>query len=252
MDESAYRRWLEIDQRHFWRVGKRRLALAWAKRYLRNQGITEVRCLDIGSACSLFAQELQTLGSVVTIDPHRESVEMSRRVINIDARVGSLPDDLPVEGRFQLISMLDVLEHMNDELEALAAVRDLLDDTGVLLMTVPAYQWLWSHHDVAAHHCRRYTRSRLIKVLREGGFRVLRSSYYTSLLFPIAAVVRLLERLPSSRDPHEYRVKVPRAPINQLFSAMMTSERWLLRFTNLPFGLSIMAICRPTIHSDQR
>ena len=242
MDESAYQKHLEMDRSHFWRIGKRRLVLRWLTEALKDKSAP--RFLDIGSACTIFPDKLSKLGDVIVVDPHRPSVEAASKIFGLDARYGALPENIPFAGKVDVISMLDVLEHIEDEKGALNKVYHLLEDDGVFILTVPACQWLWTQHDEILHHYRRYSKKRLKLVLQDAGFQVGRISYYTCLLFPLAVVQRLLSRLQPKEDKSEYNVKVPHPIINTSFDYMMQFEALLLRFVNLPYGLSLIAICR--------
>lgn len=242
MERSAYDRFFELEQHHFWRRAKRQLVLEWAQRYLPQRPDRHI--LDIGGACSLITKELERFGAVECLEADAATVELARERLGINIRQGSFPDDLP-EGRFDVITMLDVLEHIEDDQGALSAARQLLSPGGLLLITVPALRWLWSSHDLALHHYRRYVRSELVSLLKETGFRILRVSYYTSLLLPALACQRLTTKLHTRTGTPQYDVKVPLPPINRLFGALMSAERRLLRRISLPVGSSLIAAARP-------
>ena len=95
---------------------------------------------------------------------------------------------------FELAASLDVIEHLEDDLAALRELRRVVAPGGALLVTVPAYQWLWSGHDEINHHLRRYTRSSLLRVAREAGWEPVRTTYFNSLLLPVAIALRVLDR----------------------------------------------------------
>lgn len=241
MDESVYRRYIDLDSRHFWRRGKRRLVLGWLGKALA--GNESRMLLDIGSACSLLPVALREYGNVVAVDPHEPAVQTAREKLGVDARVGRLPDRIPVAEKFDAITLIDVVEHIENDREALERVRDLLKDDGVLIVTVPAYQWLFGEHDRILHHKRRYSRKALLRVLEQAGFQVERASYYTCFLFPIALVTRLWGVLkPAVKTA--YSNKPPVAPVNALCTLAMKVEGRVLEHVNLPFGLSLIAVAR--------
>jgi len=241
MDPSAYGRYYELDQGHFWRVAKRRLVLEWLSGALSARN--DLRLLDIGGACSVLSSELRRFGNVIVIEPDETMVAMARERHGLDAHRGSLPADLPVEGPFDVVTLLDVLEHVEDDLGALEAVRRLLSPGGIAVVTVPAVPWLWSGHDLSVHHVRRYSRRQLAGVIASAGLSLRRISYYTSLLFPLVALQRLVRRIVPPRHPAEYRVQVPNAMLNGALGAVMSVERLALRFTNMPFGSSLITLC---------
>lgn len=114
-----------------------------------------------------------------------------------------------------------------------------------MLITVPAYQWLWSQHDEINHHKRRYEKATLRAALTGAGFNILRISFFNSILFPAALVQRLVAG-PSS----DMALKIPPAPINALLREVFAMERFLLRSFNFPFGLSLLAVAIPASKSQ--
>lgn len=243
MDRSAYQLHLDVDRSHFWRAAKREL--------LRDL-LTEIgppgrqlRLLDIGGASSLYPAVLAEWGSVTVVEPDGECVETAKAVLGTDIRQGRLPDDLGVEGPFDVISMLDVLEHIEDDQRALEVVRSLLAPDGRLILTVPALPALYSDHDRALHHFRRYTQRTLTDVIEGAGLRVRRISYWTSLLLPLLVAQRSLSKARAVLRPNpnpEYSVKLPGKTLNSILGAAMTMERHLLRSMPMPVGSSLFAI----------
>lgn len=243
MNREVFESYLQLDREHFWRKAKRKLVLGWL-----DDMSPAGRVLDIGGAASLITRELKRYGSVTVVEPDGEMVEIGRESSEIDVLQGGFPG-LPVNGSFDLITLLDVLEHLDDDRAALAEIRRLLCPGGLFLLTVPAYMWLWTDHDVALHHKRRYTRSELHALLGEAGFDVLRISYYTSFLLPVMAAQRMvgqmgLRRASRATRPAVYRVKTPPPLVNRACGAIMAFERWLLRRYRLPAGGAIIALCR--------
>lgn len=138
--------------------------------------------------------------------------------------------------------MFDVLEHIDEDVATLAALRKHLAPGGRMLITVPAYPWLWSAHDVFLHHKRRYTAQRLRKVFNDSGLHLDRISYFNTLLLPLAALGRLRDRIVSSGQSSGRAI--PPALINAALETIFASERHLLKRFNLPAGVSLMAIAR--------
>jgi 2-polyprenyl-3-methyl-5-hydroxy-6-metoxy-1,4-benzoquinol methylase len=240
VDRTAYDRHYELDTRHFWRIAKRRLVLECIHRYL--PPATDRQVLDIGGACSVISTQLEQFGRVTVVEPDAECVALARSELGIEAIVGALPHDVHVTGPFDLIALLDVLEHIDDDVASLRTIHDLLRPGGMLVLTVPACQWLWSPHDSVLHHYRRYSRKRLSQLLSATGMHVQRISYYTGFLFPAVAAQRLSYRLLHSGKPPKYRVHVPNRYVNSALDIVMTCERHLLRRVNLPFGSALFAV----------
>lgn len=242
MDRSAYEQYLEVEERHFWRVAKRRLVVGLVEELFGAR--RDLHVVDIGGACSLVVEDLRRFGLVESVEPDEETVELARSRLGIEVHHGSLPDGLPPLAPADVITMLDVIEHIEDDHEALVAVRDLLAPGGVLIVTVPALAWLWSEHDVVLHHHRRYVRSQLVSVLERAGFRIERASYYTSLLLPAVAAERLAKKLRPRPGPPRYDVSVPSRLVNDLLSGVMSLERRMLAAVDMPLGSSLFAVAR--------
>ncbi|MDC3958609.1 class I SAM-dependent methyltransferase [Polyangium jinanense] len=248
MDRSAYDALFALEKDHFWRVARRTLLLEILEKELPAR--RPLRLLDVGGASSLITREMRRYGEVIMVEPDAQTAAFARDELGYDARVGSLPDALPVEGTFDGITLLDVLEHLDEEVPALLALKRLLRPDGLLLVTVPALPFLWSSHDVSVHHRRRYVRHTLLEALRAGGFEAERISYFTSLLLPVLAAQRIGDRLRRGvPEKAHYRVAPPPAPINAAFGAVMDLERALLRRFDMPIGSSLVAICR---HAEAR
>jgi SAM-dependent methyltransferase len=151
------------------------------------------------------------------------------------------PDD-----SFDLAVSLDVIEHLEDDLAALRELRRVLAPGGALLVTVPAYQWLWSGHDEINHHHRRYTRRSLQRVAEQAGWSQVRTTYFNSLLLPAAIVLRVLDRVSRGRTTESsLDLWVPPDPLNWLLQRPLALEAALIaRGGRIPAGLSLMAVFR--------
>lgn len=241
MDQAAYASFYALDQSHFWRIAKRRLVLGILERHFGAR--RDLRILDIGGACSIVTAEMKRFGSVISIEPDPETAEFARKKLGVDFRIGSLPDRMPIDGTYDVITLLDVLEHIDDDHRSLEVIQSYLKSGGIFICTVPALMWLWSDHDVTLHHKRRYTRPQLRALLTESRFSIQQLTYHTSLLFPVLAAERIWKKIKPKRGPASYDVKMPHPLINQSFGAIMSLERWLLRRLSLPLGSSLLAVC---------
>jgi 2-polyprenyl-3-methyl-5-hydroxy-6-metoxy-1,4-benzoquinol methylase len=240
LDPTAYSKHYELDRTHFWRIAKRRLVLEWIERHAPRLGSLDL--LDIGGACSVVSADLSRYGRVTVVEPDAGMVQAARERLGVAVLQGSLPDALPVQGPFDIVTLLDVLEHVPEDTQSLQAIRRLLRPGGTLICTVPAFRWLWSDHDVALHHVRRYTRSQLCALLESAGLRVQRISYYTAFLLPALAIQRTIGKLKPRRKAPTYDVTVPHPAMNGLFGMTMALERLVLRYADLPIGSALIAV----------
>jgi len=187
---------------------------------------------------------LSTFGSVTGVEMDAVAAELARERGRAPVLNGFLPDGLPlVEGEFDCVAMLDVLEHIEQDEASLEAVNRLLSPGGYLLLTVPAFAFLWGPHDVTHHHHRRYRAPFLRARLRAAGFTVRRLSYYNTWLFPLVALVRLVRRIVPGGEAG-VEVTLPPLWLNRLLENLFASERFVLKHARFPFGVSLLAVAQ--------
>lgn len=230
----AYRR---LYERHWWFRAREELLLRRLRRHAPPGGYGAI--LDVGCGDALFLDELSRFGAP-------EGLEVEERLVTPASRerwtVHTSPFDAGFEPgrRYGLLTMLDVLEHLPDDGVALRRAFELLEESGLLLLTVPALSWLWTHHDVRSHHHRRYHRAPLGERLRQAGFELLELRYFYHWLVPVKGLVRAREAL---AGPGEGAPTIPARPWNHSFLALSRLEQWL----PLPGGLagsSLLAVAR--------
>jgi SAM-dependent methyltransferase len=236
------------EDRHWWFATRTRAILAYLDRYVgAGRGL---RVLDVGCGAANMTHHLRHYGAVIGVDSNPKPLEVAR-TRGLDARLGAA-DNLPFgPAEFDLAALLDTVEHVPDEGRVFAECGRVLAAGGKLLVTVPAFMFLWSRNDVINLHQRRYTAAQLRSRLEEHGFRVLRLSYNNFFVFPPAAALILLRRgraEPELASPHfndaAYQVEMEPAPpaLNALLTAVGKLETALLRRLTLPFGASLIAI----------
>ena len=226
----------EEDRAHWWFQGRRAILLAEMARLLPGGGR---RVAEVGCGSGGLLEALAGLGTAVGVemDPVLREIARAR---GLDVRAGSLPDDIPLEAaRWDAACLFDVLEHVTDEAGALRACRRLLAPGGRLVVTVPAYAWLWSRHDELLGHRRRYTAGSLRAVVRAAGFAVDRVTYFNTLLAPPIMAMRVV-RAALRRSSHD--LERPAPLVNRLLARAFGAEATLLRFVSLPFGISILLV----------
>ena len=237
---KAYLEMADTEEHHWWFVGRR----AILSQILGGLHLPpNARILEIGSGTGGNLQMLSLFGQVsaMEMDATARSIAVKKTDGRFDVRHGSCPSNIPFSGgKFDLICMFDVLEHIDEDEATLVALKSLLANDGRVLITVPAYRWLWSAHDTFLHHKRRYSQVEFRQKVSIAGLTLVRISYFNTILFPIAAFVRLKDRLFVNAKPSGGRV--PTAFINQLLMILFGSERFLLARMNLPFGVSLLGV----------
>jgi SAM-dependent methyltransferase len=242
MDQRLMKVLLDVDEHHWWYRGRRRIVRA------ELDGLplpSDARILDAGCGSGRMLQELMGYGHVSGIELDEDAAALAAQRDCGEVEVGRL-EELPwQDDTFDLITSLDVVEHTPDDRRALAELRRVSKPGGWLLLTVPAYQTLWSLHDVANHHFRRYNRATLAGPARDAGWQVERMTFFNSLPLAPAAVVRLAQRRKRLEDGYTPNVELGPPWLNSVFDMPMRAEaRWLRRGRSLPAGLSLLARLR--------
>lgn len=202
------------------------------------------RILDVGCGDGLFFPSLRRFGEV-------EGIEVDAALVSAEGRagghihVGPFDRSYKTDHRFGLITLLDVIEHLDDDAGALAYAAELLDPGGVLVVTVPALPVLWTEHDEYNHHRRRYTLSSFLGTTKRAGLRVGRRGYLYPWLVPLKLWVRtqegILRRLRGPRTPT--MPTVPPAALNRFFYLICRLEQRTWGRLPWPFGSSLLAVC---------
>lgn len=236
MDQAYVAVHMEEDRQHWWFRGRLQVLLAVLRASLPRR---RLRLLELGCGTGNVLRALREFGDAVGME-HDERLIAAARADGLDVRCGTIPDDLVVpEGWADVVLLLDVLEHLDDEAAALATARRALTAAGTLVITVPAFAWLWSAHDLALGHRRRYTARQLRLTVERAGFIVTRVTYFSTLLFPGVALVRWLKR---DRDGRKHDLWRPPAALNALLARCFAAERHFVPRFRLPVGSSLLLI----------
>jgi len=246
MERAYAEQYSNYEEHHWWfRARRRILKRLLAKEVVWRPGmkVLEIGCGPGLNLYSLYPQDCELYG----MEPEAENAGIAGKRGKVPVSVGTV-EAMPMElsaQQFDVITMFDVLEHIEDDAAALQIVKERLVPGGYLVMTVPAYQWMWGQQDVVNLHFRRYTQGQLLARLREAGFEIQRATYFNSFLFPPIAVVRLLARMFASKDePAKSDFEYSTGGLGEVLYQIFAAEAGWLEGYSFPFGVSVFAVAR--------
>lgn len=238
MSPEVYEEMARLEDEHWWFVARRAI--------LRN--VLEAlplpatpQILELGCGTGGNIAMLQEFGAVTAVEMNQFARRHAEKRNACSVLPGHLPYDLPPLSSADLVCLFDVLEHIPDDFASLQSILKIVKPGGHLVLTVPAYQWLWSGHDIAHHHQRRYRAGSLRALAEQSGWQVQRLGYFNTWLLPLVVAHRIKQRLLSKSNPHS-DTRLPAPWVNSLLRCVFTSEaRWLHQHT-FPWGASIVAV----------
>lgn len=241
MDPKIYFQMRSLEEKHWWFVGRRKIV----GEILTSLDLPEnARILDAGCGTGGNLQFLSQFGEVTGVEFDDGAAALARERGTWPVLKGSLPDGMPFgEQQFDLIVLLDVLEHIDDDGASLRALAALLAPRGYLVLTVPAFPFLWSPHDEEHHHKRRYRATELREVIVNAGLRLSYLSHFNTWLFPLVAAIRLARKIHPANEVGR-DVQLPGPALNSMLQAVFGSERRWIGRLRMPFGISLLAVAR--------
>ena len=240
MERKVYEQMAQLDQRHWWFTARRRIVAELIERVARPP--KDARILELGAGTGHNLAMLSRFGKVEASELDPIARELASERLGREVKEAALPDlSMFPAGSYDLIALLDVLEHVPDDKGSLAAIMTRLKPGGALLLTVPANPWMWSAHDVAHHHHRRYRKGEIEQLANEAGFEIDLLSPFNSLLFPPIAAVRLAGKLTGKDDSDD---AMPGALVNWALDTVFGLEKSLIGRVPMPFGVSLVAVLR--------
>ncbi len=243
MEKDFYLQYASVEDKHWWFVARRQIL---QKVICRLSLPTNAQILEAGCGTGGNLQMLSRYGKVSAMELDQIACELANQRQVTQVKRGSLPDNIPFNSQYDLILILDVIEHLDNDLSALEALYYKLKPGGYLLVTVPAYMFLWSEHDEINHHKRRYRLKSLKKVVKQAGYELNYGSYFNTVLFPLVAIVRILAKLLPKQNTNQLSsdLVVPSKPVNQILKWLFASERYFMNRLSLPFGVSVLLLAQ--------
>jgi SAM-dependent methyltransferase len=241
MQEHLYKELYELESKHWWFVAKKRIVLSLMRKYINYDKNNKI--LDAGCGSGLMLNDLKEFGQVYGMDYSKEAIKFSKLIFDGEIKQGYMPGNIPYDKNyFNGIIALDVIEHIENDQDALIDLKEHLTDNGIFVVTVPAYMILWSNHDVVHQHKRRYTLSELKEKLFHAGFKIEKISYYNSILFIPIFITRQIHRLLKVESGSD--AEMPNKLVNFILKSIFSFERHILKVFNMHFGVSIIAVVK--------
>ena len=242
MQPHTYAIMREVEDQHWWYVGRRRIIASWVERVCREIGKQRPRILDVGCGTGANLQMLAEFGVAEGVDVSTEALDFCRARGLGAVRQGAA-ESLPYEdAQFDLVTALDVVEHLDDDVAGLREMFRVLRPGGRALLFVPAFMFLWGVQDDVSHHRRRYTLAELKERLGAAGLTVERASYANITFFAPILFGRVLMRVTGLRPASENNINI--SALNGLLSRVLGAESWWLRKMSFPFGVSAICVAR--------
>ena len=240
MDPNEIDKMEHLGETHWWFQGKK---------YILNNIMRMIDCvggryLDIGCGTGMFLRELGEGMQLSGVDISERALSYCKKKVNAElalAQGRTLPFN---KDTFSLVTLLDMLEHVDEDFEVLKEAYRVCLPGAVVIITVPAFGFLWGSHDVVHHHKRRYTRKQLRDLALSAGFRIERLTYTNIFIFIPALLRRMI-----SRNSPDKRSDLRPTPyiLNEFLKCLYKLEACLLKMTNFPFGVSLLMVLRKPI-----
>lgn len=239
MKKYLYEDLYQLEDKHWWHISKRRAILKLIKKYNKKKG---PKILDIGCGTGKNMEELQKLGTVYGLDRSSEALKFCRKRGLKLLTKGTAEKTNLEPNSFDIITILDVLEHTDDK-KTLIEMGRILKKDGIIILTVPSYPWLWSKWDEVLHHKKRYTINTLKKILVANNFNPIKMTYtYSFLILPLLIIRKIKQNI--SKDFYQSDFKLSNPLFNFLLNNLSKFEFLLAENFYIPFGTSILVVAR--------
>jgi SAM-dependent methyltransferase len=245
MQSEQYKYMFEAEDKHWWYSGNHEnfIGILQRKHILKNG----IKVLDAGCGTGRWLQILKNTVDIIElgIDNNENAIEYSATRGNLNLMLADINNQIPDSSSFDLITAFDVIYHRDvDDNRVINNFNNHLVNDGHLLLTVPAFNFLQSKHDQVVHTKKRYTRREIRLLLENNGFEIIKITYCVSLLFPIAVIKRLIDKVYHSNEVSHNEIELPNRIVNHILLSIMRFENFCLKYTSFPFGLSVLALAR--------
>jgi len=243
MEDKKYIQLYEVENEHWWFLVKRKIiAYIIDKKVKKNENSI---LLDFGCGTGGNLYELSKKYTTYGADMSELAINFcKKRNLNNIFTNDHFFNNLEYKGKFDIITILDVIEHIDEDQKLLESLRDLLTEDGSIVITVPAYQFLFGPHDISLMHKRRYVKKSLRKVVENSGYQIYKLSYFNTILAPLIILRRFLDRNLKKQEYYKDEDDIPNKFLNNILKAIFGLEKYILPYISMPFGISILCIAK--------
>jgi SAM-dependent methyltransferase len=242
MKEHTYPIMFRVEQSHWWYTGRRKILESFLEDICSHITDRRPRILDVGCGTGANLLMLSKYGDAEGVDVSEDALAFCRERGLKNVKLGAA-EKLPYDdGSFDLVTALDVVEHLDDDLGGLREMRRVLRPGGRVLLFVPTFMFLWGLQDDVSNHRRRYRLPELRRVLEQAGFEIERTTYANITFFLPILLARKLMRATGIKAESENNINVP--ALNGLLGGMLGAESVVLKYMNIPFGVSGLCVAR--------
>jgi SAM-dependent methyltransferase len=243
MQQHTYEIMNRVEDKHWWFVGRRAILesfLEGIKDKLRTQN-SELKILDVGCGTGANLEMLKNFGEPEGVDVSDDALEFCKAK-GLKVHKG-LAEKLPFEDEsFDVVTALDVVEHLDDDIAGLKEMNRVMKNSGRALIFVPAFMWLWGVQDDVSNHRIRYTKKQIVERLKSAGFEIERATYANWTFFAPILAGRTLMKVTGLKPESENNVNV--SALNGIFGKIFSAERLWLKNFDFPFGVSIVIVAK--------
>ncbi|GIW43733.1 MAG: methyltransferase [Candidatus Binatia bacterium] len=243
MEEKFYEEYAQIEAVHWWFEGRRAIFHALLCRLPLS---SDALLLDLGCGTGANLRFLSRYGRVIGLDWGAAAARYSRRRTGLPVLRGDV-QTLPFrDGTVDVVTAFDLIEHIEDDRTCVAEMARVVRPGGYVLVTVPAFPWMWGRQDVINHHKRRYRAREFAELFHGAGLEILRLTYLNTLLFPVVAAVRLARKVIPEKNGElvsDFSMTKP-GRINDLLARLFSLEAPVIARWNLPVGVSLLCLAR--------
>ena len=241
MQQHTYAIMNRVEDSHWWYVGRRRILESFMEGIIAKLKVENPRILDVGCGTGGNLEMLEKFGAAEGVDVSDEALEFCQSK-GLTVHKG-LAEEMPFASEtFDVVTALDVVEHLDDDVAGLKEMHRVLKSGGKSLIFVPAFMWLWGVQDDVSNHRIRYTKKQIVERLEQAGFEIERATYANWTFFAPILGGRTLMKITGIKPESENNVNV--SALNGVFGKIFGAERFWLKNFDFPFGVSIVIVAK--------